>query len=198
MESQNGDKKRKQVDLSSFYKAVESRGKRKEKELQKQRDKVIEELFGDGPEIGLDDHEEAQDVHAAPGLEQDVQATTSLEPASKVKKDRRWRPAWKFEHKWAYPVIAEGKLRIKCECESDEHKVAAFKWANKEKRVCIPLPEYVATFEDKEKVRVVTIMWQMYFVVKCAGPMELFEKLCLHQIEQGVANMPRHTDYGTS
>ncbi|MCO5552314.1 hypothetical protein L7F22_005825 [Adiantum nelumboides] len=200
MESQNGDKKRKQVDLSSFYKAVESR------------------------EIGLDDHEEAQDVQAAPSLEQDVQATTSLEPASKVKKDRRWRPAWKFEHKWAYPVIAEGKLRIKCEwcayckhknpyankgattiqlpalnehSESDEHKVAAFKWANKEKRVCIPLPEYVATFEDKEKVRVVTIMWQMYFVVKCAGPMELFEKLCLHQIKQGVANMPRHTDYGT-
>ncbi|MCO5605532.1 hypothetical protein L7F22_059715 [Adiantum nelumboides] len=224
MESQNGDKKRKQVDLSSFYKAVESRGKRKEKELQKQRDKVIEELFGDGPEIGLDDHEEAQDVQAAPGLEQDVQATTSLEPASKVKKDRRWRPAWKFEHKWAYPVIAKGKLRIKCEwcayckhknpyankgattiqlpalnehSESDEHKVTAFKWANKEKRVCIPLSEYVATFEDKEKVRVVTIMWQMYFVVKCAGPMELFEKLCLHQIEQGVANMPRHTDYGT-
>lgn len=40
-------------------------------------------------------------------------------------------------------------------------------------------------------------MWQSYFVVKCAGPTELFEKLCSHQIELGLANMPGHVDYGT-
>ncbi|MCO5581667.1 hypothetical protein L7F22_035556 [Adiantum nelumboides] len=75
--------------------------------------------------------------------------------------------------------------------------MAALKWENKDKRMCVPLPEYVATYEDKEKIRVITIMWQMYFVVRCAQPMELFEKLCLHQIEQGLPNMPKHTDYGT-
>ncbi|MCO5548439.1 hypothetical protein L7F22_001895 [Adiantum nelumboides] len=72
--------------------------------------------------------------------------------------------------------------------------MAALKWANKENHVCIPLPHYVASFENKEKVRVTTIMWQVYFVVKCAGPMELFEKLRLHQIEQG---LPKHSAYGT-
>ncbi|KAI5053906.1 hypothetical protein GOP47_0031201, partial [Adiantum capillus-veneris] len=68
---------------------------------------------------------------------------------------------------------------------------------NKEKRICIPLLDYLATFEDKEKVRVITVMWQAYFVVKCAGPMELFEKLCFHQIEQGLPNRPHHSNYGT-
>ncbi|MCO5557403.1 hypothetical protein L7F22_010966 [Adiantum nelumboides] len=214
MESQKVDKKKKQVDLSIFYQVVEGKRKRKEKELQKQKASVMEELFGEGPEIGQDDDEEIQEV----------QDTTSSEPIPKAKKLRKLRLAWKFEHKWAYPVVVEGRVRIKCEwcvyCKqktpfankgsctlqlpslnehsvSDEHQLDAFKWANKEKRLCIPLPEYVATFEDKEKIRVITIMWQVYFVVKCAGPMELFEKLCLHQIEQGLPNMPRHVDYGT-
>ncbi|MCO5587525.1 hypothetical protein L7F22_041475 [Adiantum nelumboides] len=129
----------------------------------------MEELFGDGPELGQDDDEEVQEV----------QLPTSLEPPSKANKQRRWIPAWKLQHKWAYPVIFEGKLRVKCEwcvyskqktpyaingsstlqlppltehSKLDEHQIAIFKWANKEKRVCIPLPAYVATLEDKEKI----------------------------------------------
>ncbi|MCO5581953.1 hypothetical protein L7F22_035842 [Adiantum nelumboides] len=215
MEGQKDNKKRKQVDLSSFFQVVGDRAKKKDKELQNQQDTLIEELFGDGLEIGVDDNaiEEVQDVQEG-----------SSQATSKAKKLRKWRPAWKYKHPWAYPVIFEGKVRVKCEwcsyCQqknpfenkgstvlqlpslrdhsvSDEHKLAAFKWANKEKRVCIPLPNYVAVFDDKEKVRVATIMWQAYFVVKCAGPTELFEKLCSHQIELGLANMPSHVDYGT-
>lgn len=173
MEGQKGSKKRKQVDLSSFYQVVDDRTKKKDKELQKQRDTLIEELFGDGPEIGVDDGaiEEVQDVHE----EGSSQAT------AKAKKPRKWRPAWKYQHPWAYPIIFEGKVRVKCEwCAyykhknpyankgstvlqlpslndhsvSNEHKHAAMKWANNEKRVCIPLPDYVAIFDDKEKVRV--------------------------------------------
>ncbi|MCO5558163.1 hypothetical protein L7F22_011740 [Adiantum nelumboides] len=163
--------------------------KKQDKELQTQRDTLIEELFGDGLEIGVDDDaiEEVQDVQEG-----------SSQATSKAKKLRKWRPAWKYEHPWAYPVIFEGKLpSLRDHSVSDEHKLAAFKWANKEKRVCIPLPNYVVVFDDKEKVRVVTIMWQAYFVVKCAGPTELFEKLCSHQIELGLANIPSHVDYGT-
>ncbi|MCO5558141.1 hypothetical protein L7F22_011718 [Adiantum nelumboides] len=70
MENQKVDKKKKQVDLSNFYQAVEGKRKRKEKELQKQKVCVIEELFGEGPEIGQDDDEALQEV----------QDTTSSEP----------------------------------------------------------------------------------------------------------------------
>ncbi|MCO5558744.1 hypothetical protein L7F22_012330 [Adiantum nelumboides] len=121
-------------------------------------------------------------------------------------------------------MIFEGNVRVKCEwcayskqktpyakngsstlqlpaltehSKSDEHQVAIFKWAQKDKKVCIPLPDYVAALDDKEKVRVITVMWQAYFVVKSMGLMDMFEKLCLHQIEQGLPNMPRHVDYGT-
>ncbi|MCO5584369.1 hypothetical protein L7F22_038295 [Adiantum nelumboides] len=52
-------------------------------------------------------------------------------------------------------------------------------------------------YDNKEKVRVITVMWQVYFVVKSAGPMELFENLCLHHIEQGLPNMPNSSVYGT-
>ncbi|MCO5614068.1 hypothetical protein L7F22_068349 [Adiantum nelumboides] len=196
MEGQKGNKKRKQINLSSFYQIVEDRPKKKDKELQKQQNTLIEELFGEGSEIGVDD-DGIEDV-------QDVLDEGSSQATSKPKKPRKWRLAWKYVHPWAYPVIFEGKVRVKCEwctyCKQktpyakkgytrlqlpslndhnvfDEHKDATFKWADKEKRVCIPLPDYVAIFDDKEKVRVITIMWQAYFVVKCAGPTELFEKL---------------------
>ncbi|MCO5608336.1 hypothetical protein L7F22_062543 [Adiantum nelumboides] len=174
----------------------------------------MEKIFGDGLIIREDDNEGNQEEPQTP----------DSQPVLKSKKQRRWRPAWKFEHPWAYPIVDAGRLKIKCEwcaysksktpfankgsctiqlpslnehSRSDEHKMAALKWANKENQVCIPLPDYVANFEDKEKVRVITVMWQVYFVVKCAGPMELFEKLCLHQIEQGLSNMPKHSAYGT-
>ncbi|MCO5610802.1 hypothetical protein L7F22_065043 [Adiantum nelumboides] len=213
MESQKVDKKKKQVDLSNFYQVVEGKRKRKEKEVQKQKACVIEEIFGEGSEIGQDDGEALQEV----------QDTISLD-LIKAKKLRKWRPTWKFDHKWAYPVVVEGHVRIKCEwcvyCKqkipfankglstlhlpslnehsaSDEHQLAILKWVNKEKRISIPLLEYVVTFEGKEKVCVITTMWQTYFVVKCAGPMELFTKLYLHPIEQELSNMPRHADYGT-
>ncbi|MCO5551714.1 hypothetical protein L7F22_005218 [Adiantum nelumboides] len=174
----------------------------------------MEELFGDGTELGQDDDEDPQEVQLA----------TSAEPPSKVKKQRRWIPAWKLQHCWAYPVIFEGKVRVKCEwcvyskqktpyasngsstlqlpaltehSKSNEHKNAMFKWANKEKRICIPLRDYVAALKVKEKVHVITVMWQVYFIVKNVEPMELFEKLCIHQIEQGIPNMPHHANYGT-
>ncbi|KAI5053905.1 hypothetical protein GOP47_0031200 [Adiantum capillus-veneris] len=106
MATEKIDKKKKQVDLSSFYKAVEDRTKRKQRELPKQRDQVLEQIFGDGPKIDIEDDEEVRPK---------VQDSNSLEPSSKSKKQRRWRPAWKLEHPWAYPVVVEGMLRIKCE-----------------------------------------------------------------------------------
>ncbi|MCO5552140.1 hypothetical protein L7F22_005650 [Adiantum nelumboides] len=161
----------------------------------------MEELFRDGSEVGQDKNEDAQEVQLA----------RSVEPPYKAKKHRRWIAAWKLQHCSAYPIIFEGKVRVKCEwcvyskqktpyassgsstlqllaltkhSKLDEHKNAMFKWANKEKRICIPLPDHVAALEDKEKVRVIiTVMWQVYFVMKNAKSMEQFEKLCLHQIE---------------
>ncbi|MCO5560614.1 hypothetical protein L7F22_014230 [Adiantum nelumboides] len=171
MEIKKANKKQKQVDLSSFYKAIETKSKTKERELQKARENVMEELFEDGTELGQDDNEDAQEAQLA----------TSVEPPSKVKKQRRWIPAWKLQHCWAYPVIFEGKVRVKCEwcvyskqntpyakngsstlqlpaltehSKTNEHKNAMFKWANKEKRICIPLPDYMAALEDKEKMMV--------------------------------------------
>ncbi|KAI5055166.1 hypothetical protein GOP47_0030311 [Adiantum capillus-veneris] len=41
------------------------------------------------------------------------------------------------------------------------------------------------------------IIWQAYFVVQCAQPLELFEKLCLQQIKQGLPNIAKHVDYGS-
>ncbi|MCO5596642.1 hypothetical protein L7F22_050710 [Adiantum nelumboides] len=214
MDRPRKDQKRKQVDLLKFYQLIDNRKKKKQQEHQASCDRVLEEIFGDGPTIHPDDNIEPQEG----------QEVTNLKPSSKTKKQRRWKPSWKLEHPWAYPVVVDGKVRVKCEwcvfcnqrtpfakkgsstlqfpsltehSRSDEHKMAALKWENKDKRICVPLPENVATYEDKEKIRVITIMWQMYFVVRCAQPMELFEKLCLHQIEQGLPNMPKHTDYGT-
>ncbi|MCO5554440.1 hypothetical protein L7F22_007970 [Adiantum nelumboides] len=212
MDRKNVSRKRKQADLSTFYKFADDKKKRREKEIQIQHDHVFKEIFGDGPAIGEDDNDEVQEE----------QGRTDSEQVQKEKKHRRWRPAWKLEHPWAYPVLDNGKVKVKCEwcvynkCKSpfankgsstlqlpglsdhskyDEHKATSFKWANN--ALCIPLPDYVATYDNKEKVRVITVMWQVYFVVKCAGPMELFEKLCLHQIEQGFPNMPNSSTYGT-
>ncbi|MCO5571988.1 hypothetical protein L7F22_025739 [Adiantum nelumboides] len=210
----NQKRKHKQVNISSFYKAIDDRNKKRKKELQQQHAQVMEEIFGDGPTIGPNDGNEVPENQAT---------TISIKP-SNGKKQRKWRPAWKYEHKWAYPVVNEGQLRIKCEwciyaknqnkfstkgsstiqllalnenSNSNEQKMAVLKWENSKNKACVPLIEYVAAFEDKEKTRVITVMWQMYFVVRCSAPMELFEKLCLHQIEQGLPNMPGHANYGT-
>ncbi|MCO5547845.1 hypothetical protein L7F22_001297 [Adiantum nelumboides] len=214
MEQKTVAQKCKQVNLASFYKVVEDRNKKREQDIQRQHAAMMEEIFGDGPTINPNDGNEVQQNEAA----------TSLQPEPKRKKQRRWRPAWKYAHQWAYPVVVDAKVRIRCEwciyakaqnkfatigsstlqlpaldehSNSDDHKWAALKWANKNSKSCVPLKEYVATFEDREKIRVITVMWQVYFVVRCGGPMELFEKLCLHQIEQGLPNMPSHADYGT-
>ncbi|MCO5570222.1 hypothetical protein L7F22_023940 [Adiantum nelumboides] len=69
--------------------------------------------------------------------------------------------------------------------------------ADKDNKARVPLTEYVTALEDREKIRVISVIWQMYFVVQHGGPMELFEKLCLHQIEQRLPNMPTCVDYGT-
>ncbi|MCO5571269.1 hypothetical protein L7F22_025007 [Adiantum nelumboides] len=105
MEGQKGNKKRKQVDLSSFYQIVENRTKKEDKELRKQQNTLIEGLFGEGPEIGVDD-DGIEDV-------QDVSDEGSSQATSKPKKPRKWRPSWKYVHPWAYPVIFEGKAASK-------------------------------------------------------------------------------------
>ncbi|MCO5572982.1 hypothetical protein L7F22_026744 [Adiantum nelumboides] len=184
MEQKTVVQKCKQVNLASFFKVVEDRNKKREQEIQRQHAAMMEEIFGDGPIINPNDGNEVQQNEAA----------TSLQPKPKRKKQRRWRPAWKYAHQWAYPVVVDAKLRIRCEwciyakaqnkfatigsstlqlpaldehSNSDDHKMAALKWANKNSKSCVPLKEHVATFEDREKIRVITVMWQVYFVVRC-------------------------------
>ncbi|MCO5592928.1 hypothetical protein L7F22_046932 [Adiantum nelumboides] len=102
MGKQKSDQKQKQVDISKYYKIVEGQKKRKQKKVEEEQARIMENLFGDGSEIGPDNNE---DMH-------EVQGETSLEPASKVKKLkvkklRRWRPCWKFQHRWVYLVVLE-------------------------------------------------------------------------------------------
>ncbi|MCO5611702.1 hypothetical protein L7F22_065960 [Adiantum nelumboides] len=58
--------KRKQADLSKFYQVIGDRNNKKQAELQQQCDRVVEEIFGDGPTIGGDDNEGNQEEPQTP------------------------------------------------------------------------------------------------------------------------------------